>query len=88
MAIASSYERTGGTFPAAERRDAQNRERIVRRVVSEYQQMPGLRLTMVQARRLFGLDLAACERVLSGLVAIGFLTQNSRGLYQRRDLAV
>ena len=88
MATASSYERTGGTFPAAERRDAQNRERIVRRVVSEYQQMPGLRLTLLQACRLFGLDQAACERVMSGLVSIGFLTRGSRGLYQRRDLAV
>ena len=71
-----------------ERRDPQSRERLVRRVVNEYQQMPGLRLTMLQARRLFGLDLAACERVLSGLVAIGFLARNSRGLYVRRDLAV
>jgi hypothetical protein len=86
--LVSSSASTGSAVGRVERRDAQSRERLVRRVVSEYQQMPGLRLTMVQARRLFGLDLAACERVLSGLVAIGFLTQNSRGLYQRRDLAV
>jgi hypothetical protein len=83
-----SYRQRDDAFSKIERRDPQSRERLVRRVVSEYQQMPGLRLSVLQARRLFGLDTAACERVLSGLVAIGFLAQNSRGLYQRADLAV
>jgi len=82
----NSYQGRDRILSGAERRDSQDRDRLVRRVVSEYQQMPGLRLTVLQARRLFGLDLAACERVLSGLVAIGFLVRNSRGLYARRDL--
>jgi hypothetical protein len=88
VVTANTYRERDDGFSRIDRRDLQSRERLVRRVVSEYQQMPGLRLTVLQARRLFGLDLAACERVLSGLVAIGFLARNSRGLYQRRDLAV
>jgi hypothetical protein len=88
VVTANVHQGTEGTFSREERRDPQSRERLVRRVVSEYQQMPGLRLTVLQARRLFGIDLAACERVLSGLVAIGFLASNSRGLYFRRDLVV
>jgi hypothetical protein len=88
VVTASTHRQTESTPSRMERRDLPSRERLVSRVVGEYQQMPGLTLTALQARRLFGLDMAACERVLSGLVSIGFLTLTRHGMYQRRDLSV
>jgi hypothetical protein len=35
--------------------------------------MPGLRLTVAQAQRLFGLDAATCEQVIDALVNAAFL---------------
>lgn len=42
--------------------------------------MPGMRLTSVQAQRLWGLDGETCARLLGALVACGFLF---RGLDER-----
>jgi hypothetical protein len=39
-------------------------EDICRRIRGEYIEMPGLRLTVTQAQRLWGLDRTACETVL------------------------
>ena len=46
------------------------------RVRAEYREMPGLRLTLAQAARLFNLELGACERVLESLVMDGALWMN------------
>ena len=43
--------------------------RLVERVVAEYREMPGLALTIEQARRLWGCDAATCQRVVDALVA-------------------
>ena len=48
-------------------------DRIVRRVRAEFLEMPGLRLTPPQARRLWGLDGDACQAVIDALVASAFL---------------
>jgi hypothetical protein len=45
----------------------------LRRVKSEYLEMPGLQLTRNQAARLLALDHALCEAVLSALVEERFL---------------
>lgn len=74
--------------PVQERRDPAGRERLTRRVVSEYTQMPGLRLTLAQARRLFGVEQPVCERLLEMLVDAGFLARTRGGLYVRRDVTV
>jgi hypothetical protein len=37
-------------------------------VHAEFTEMPGLRLTVPQAQRLFGLDAAMCEQVIDALV--------------------
>jgi hypothetical protein len=58
---------------------------IIRRVRGEYNEMPGLRLTVTQAQRLWGLDRAACDTVLSALVDVKFLRRNSDGAYVRRS---
>jgi hypothetical protein len=48
---------------------------FVRRVRTEYLQMPGLRLTAPQARRLFGLDDQTLDMVLAALLEAKFLSR-------------
>jgi len=48
-------------------------------------EMPGLRLTVTQAQRLWGLDRAACDTVLSALVGVEFLIRNHDGAFVRRS---
>lgn len=57
---------------------------VVARVRSEFAAMPGLRLSQVQAKRLFGLPIHECERALEHLVSAGYLTR-VRNAYQRRS---
>jgi len=57
---------------------------LVRRVQSEYLEMPGLCLTFDQACRLWALDSQTCSRVLQDLVAEGFVAVSERGIYARR----
>jgi hypothetical protein len=54
------------------------------RIRSEYQEMPGLRLTLPQAARLFGLEPASCERMLNALVVDGELWKNGREFVRPR----
>ncbi len=54
---------------------------LLTRIQGEYREMPGLRLTPSQARRLWGLDPSMCETVLSALVAQQFLTVTRDGFY-------
>ena len=42
--------------------------RLVDRVLGEYREMPGLSLTIEQARRLWGCDAVTCQRVIDVLV--------------------
>ena len=42
--------------------------RLVDRVLGEYREMPGLALTMEQARRLWGCDAVTCQRIVDALV--------------------
>ena len=57
-------------------------ERILRRVRSEYVEMPGLQLTRQQAQRLWGLDEDTCSTALEFLVEAKFLSKTG-GMYQR-----
>jgi hypothetical protein len=57
---------------------------LIERLRSEYADLPSLRLTSAQIRRLCGVDDALlCEAVLRAMVEIGFLAQNADGLYIR-----
>jgi DNA-binding MarR family transcriptional regulator len=56
------------------------------RIQSEYLEMPGLRLTVSQAARLFALDPATSAAALDSLVAIGFLRRTRDGAYLRTSL--
>jgi hypothetical protein len=59
------------------------KEDIIRFVESDFCEMPGLRLTEAQARRLWSLDRAVCQDVLETLVERGFLTHTADGRYRR-----
>ena len=54
---------------------------LLRRIRSEFLEMPGLRLTPDQAARLWALDRQMSERILDGLTNAGFLSRNSGGAY-------
>lgn len=56
-------------WPAPERRDYESRRQLIRRVRAEFTEMPCVRLTRAQARRLFGLRADVCDRVLAELVS-------------------
>jgi len=58
-------------------------EGILRRIQGEYNEMPGLRLTIAQAQRLWGLDRAECDAVLGALVDAKFLIRNRDGTFAR-----
>jgi hypothetical protein len=46
---------------------------LLERAFGEFVDMPGLRLTLPQAKRLWGLDEPTCARLLERLVEFGFL---------------
>ena len=56
-------------------------EQLLTRVRGEFLEMPGLRLTREQARRLWGLDDETCARVLDILMRSGFLLCGDDGRY-------
>jgi hypothetical protein len=58
-------------------------EGILRRIRGEYNEMPGLRLTIAQAQRLWGLDRAECDAVVCALVDAKFLIRNRDGTFAR-----
>jgi len=62
-------------------------EQILRRVQGEFLEMPGLRLTEAQARRLWGLDMATCAALLDVLIAARFLFRTSDGAFMRIEHA-
>jgi hypothetical protein len=58
---------------------------VLRRVQGEYIEMPGLRLTLPQAQRLWGLDRTACDALLGALVDAKFLFRTRDGAFVRSD---
>jgi len=61
---------------------------VLRRVKGEYLEMPGLRLTIAQAQRLWGLDRSVCDALLGALVEAKFLFRTRDGAFVRADHAV
>jgi len=54
---------------------------LVARVRSEYSEMPGLRLTVSQACRLWRVDVFTCEMLFEQLVREGFLYKTEMGAF-------
>ncbi|MGE0124402.1 MAG: hypothetical protein AB7L91_02370 [Dehalococcoidia bacterium] len=55
----------------------------LRLIRAEYLEMPGLHLTLAQARQLWRLDASTSSAVLDVLVEAGFLRRTDRGAYVR-----
>ncbi len=62
-------------------------DEVLRRVQGEFIEMPGLRLTKPQARRLWGLDAALCDALLGALVDAKFLFTTRDGAFMRVEHA-
>jgi hypothetical protein len=54
------------------------------RVQAEFREMPGLRLTLPQASRLFSIEPTRCERVLGALVHAGHLATDGNAFASPR----
>ncbi len=62
-------------------------EAILQGVRGQFLEMPGLKLTLAQAQRLWGMDRATCEAVIEELTASGFLTRARDGAFVLRAAA-
>ena len=59
-------------------------ESLLRRARGEYREMPGMRLTLPQAMRLWDLDGQTCQSLLDSLVDARFLEIDPHGRYRKR----
>jgi hypothetical protein len=60
---------------------------VLQRVQGEFLEMPGLRLTEPQARRLWGLDAESCGALLGALIDAKFLFRTRDGAFMRVEYA-
>lgn len=67
----------------SESRTIVTRAQLLRRIKAEYLEMPGLRLTVAQAGRLWGLEPPACLDLLERLIGECFLQRRPDGTYTR-----
>jgi hypothetical protein len=58
---------------------------LVDRVRGEFNEMPGLQLTVPQAARLLGIEQKQCKDVIDALVASAFLRLTSTGTVVRAE---
>ena len=49
------------------------------RIKNEFEEMPGLCVTRIQAQKLWGLDAPACDDALAALVGEGYLRKAMMG---------
>jgi hypothetical protein len=75
----------GGGLMAPEPNHAS--DEVLRRVQGEFIDMPLLRLTEAQARRLWGLDAQSCDALLETLVGEKFLFRTRDGAFMRVEHA-
>lgn len=54
---------------------------LLLRIKSEFSEMPGLRLTIPQAARLWALDCGVCEAALERLAETRYLRRTGDGAY-------
>jgi hypothetical protein len=58
-------------------------DHLLRRIRGEFREMPGMRLTLAQASRLWDLDRATGVGVLGKLIAARFLEMDGNGRYRK-----
>jgi DNA-binding Lrp family transcriptional regulator len=69
----------------AVRDELHDSQALVRRIIAEFDDMPGLALTMRQASRFLGVDQTACARILDTLTRDGVLRCTAHDVYVRAD---
>ena len=74
-----------GPVVSVARHEDNDGQDVYRRIHAEFREMPGLRVTLAQATRLFSLDSIRCERVLTALVQTGVLRTDGR-MFARRNV--
>jgi DNA-binding IclR family transcriptional regulator len=57
--------------------------KLTQRIREEFEEAPGLRVTLREAARFWGLDESTCARVLMHLWAAGFLARGSDSRYRQ-----
>jgi hypothetical protein len=57
--------------------------RLMNQVQAEYNEMPGLSITLRQAQRLWAVDRVTCEEALMRLTASGVLRMTAKGRFVR-----
>jgi hypothetical protein len=60
-------------------------DEVLQRIQGEFLEMPGLRLTPAQARRLWGLERDVCDALLGALVDAKFLARTRDGAFIRME---
>jgi Fic family protein len=60
-------------------------DEVLQRIQGEFVEMPGLRLTLAQAQRLWGLERETCNALLGALVDVKFLSRTGDGAYVRTE---
>jgi len=55
--------------------------KLTQRIREEFEETPGLRVTVDEGARFWGLDAQTCEQVLSHLSAMGFLARGNDRRY-------
>lgn len=58
------------------------------RIQGEYQQLPGLRLTLAQAQRLWHMDRSTCRALMGALVDARYLSLDTDGTFVRAQSKV
>lgn len=69
-----------------DRRNHERRDALVRRILAEFDDMPGMSLSLQQAGRFLGVDDKACGRILAALTREGHLRRKASLQYVRTEL--
>src|SRR3979411_2265306 len=77
-----AYVRMSLSTLPTERRDVVARKALVRRIRNEFEEMPGMSLTLIQATKLFGIRPDVCSRVFLRFIEDGVLRLTSDGRYR------
>ncbi len=64
--------------------EASRMQDVLTLIQMEYHEMPDMKLTLQQARRLFDVPLELCGAALESLVTVGFLSRSRDGAFLRR----
>jgi hypothetical protein len=56
---------------------------LLQQVREQYREMPALKLTQLQARRLFGVAPSVCAEMFRALVMENFLSRTEEGVFVR-----